>query len=391
MKILYIVHTNAVGGSNKALFNILDYMSLRHDVRVVFPKPSDGISVVRDYLQQNGIKYYNPCFYDAFVYGTDKNPVRRLIRTIGRLYRHLKMRRKIKEIIDDFQPDIVHTNNGIIDIALDYCRKKDIPHVWHLREYQDLDFHMSIMPSKKIWMKRIHKQGNYNVAITKGIYNYFHLRECDTFIYDGVLNLSKKVIIDVNKSNYFLFVAGNVFTPGKGLLDALRAFSKFSLSHHDYSLYVVGKSVDNQYKNQCMSLIKEKGLQEKIKFLGVRNDVDELMAKSIATLVPSEFEGFGFITAEAMFNDSLVIGRDSAGTKEQFDNGLKITGEDIGLRFNTISDLEHCLERSITVDLSGMRKRARTVVTKLYGIETSCEKIEKYYITLTHGTKKLSS
>lgn len=391
MKILYIVHTNAVGGSNKALFNILDYMRLRHDVRVVLPKPSDGKSVVLDYLQKNEIKYYAPCFYDALVYGTDKNPVRRLIRTCGRWYRHLRMRRKIKGIIDDFKPDIVHTNNGIIDIALDYCRKKGIPHVWHLREYQDLDFHMSVMPSKKIWLRRIHKQGNYNIAITKGIYDYFNLRTCDTYIYDGVLDLSIKTNRNMHKADYFLFVAGGVFTPGKGLLDALKAFNSFSSSQHGYLMYIVGKAVDCQYRVECETYIKENNLYEKVKFLGVRNDVDELMANSIATLVPSEFEGFGFITVEAMFNDSLVIGRNTAGTKEQLDNGLKYTGEEIGMRFNTIEELDACMERAVKEDTSNMRRQAKMVVSKLYGIDTCCKKVEKYYRDLIHGTKEFSS
>lgn len=390
MKILYIVHTNAVGGSNKALFNILDYMRLKHEVMVVFPKPTKGHSVVQNYLERNGIRYYNSYFYDAFVYGTDRNVVRRCIRTIGRLYRHIRMRRKIKAIIDDFKPDIVHTNNGIIDIALDYCIKKGIPHIWHLREYQDLDFKMSIMPSKKIWLSRIRKQGNYNIAITKGIYKYFNLRDCDINIYDGVLDLSKTTLKKDEKSNYFLFVSGGVFTPGKGLFDALQAFSKFALKYNNYSLYVVGMTVDCSYRNECEYFIAKNNISNKIKFLGVRNDVNELMANSIATLVPSKFEGFGFITVEAMFNGSLVIGRDSAGTKEQLDNGLDITGEEIGMRFKTIDEMEVCMERAIIEDLSKMRCRAKSVVTKLYTIEGSCKKIEQYYKNIVYGTQGLN-
>ena len=379
MKILYIVHTNAVGGSNKALFNILDYMKSRHEVRVVFPKPSDGKSIVRDYLVTNNIKFYTPCFYDALVYGTDKNIIRRFIRTVGRFYRHVRMRKKIKDIIDEFQPDIVHTNNGIIDIALDYCIKKGIPHIWHLREYQDLDFHMSIMPSKKHWLKRIHREGNYNIAITKGIFQYFDLRDCDAYIYDGVLDLHKQVQISEKKSNYFLFVAGAAFTPGKGLLDALKAFYIFSLKNQDYLLYVAGAEIDNQYKQACMSFIEEKKLSERIKFLGVRNDVDSLMSKAIATLVPSEFEGFGFITVEAMYNDCIVIGRDSAGTKEQFDNGLALTGKEIGLRFTTVEGFTDCMEKAYRQDTAEMRCRAKNVVVDLYSIEESCNQLNKFY------------
>lgn len=387
MRILYIVHSNAVGGSIKALFNILDYMKSRHDVRVVFPKPTNNYSVVQNYLEQNGIKYYSPYFYDAFVYGTDKNILRRHIRTIGRLYRHLKMRKKIKEIIDNFKPDLVHTNNGIIDIALDYCIRKGIPHIWHLREYQDLDFKMSVMPSKKVWLNRIHKQGNYNIAITKGIYSYFNLRDCDIYIYDGVLDLARTTSNKNEKSHYFVFVAGGVFTPGKGLLDALQAFLKFSLRYNDYSLYVIGKTTDCSYRDECEYFIIKNNLSDKVKFLGIRNDVNELMSNSVATLVPSKFEGFGFITVEAMFNDSLVIGRDSAGTKEQFDNGLDVTGEEIGMRFKTIDEMENCMERAVIEDTSHMRRMAKSAVTELYTIDESCKKIERYYREIIYGTK----
>lgn len=57
------------------------------------------------------------------------------------------------------------------------------------------------------------------------------------------------------------------------------------------------------------------------------------MSKAQALIVASRFEGFGFITTEAMWNDCLVIGKNIAGTKEQFDNGVAETGHEIGLRF----------------------------------------------------------
>lgn len=380
MKILYIIHANVVGGSNKALFNIIDYMKTRHDVRIVFPTIQRGEkTIIKDYLEANGIRYYCPCYYDAFVYGTDKNIIRRFVRTIGRLFRHLRIRKKIETIIDDFQPDIVHTNNGIIDIALDYCLKKKIPHIWHLREYQDLDFKMSIMPSKKIWLNRIHKQGNFNIAITKGIFDYFNLRSCDTYIYDGVIDLNEKYLTEENKQNYFLFVAGGVFNPGKGLLDTLKAYCIFSKKYSKCLLYIVGAIINNSYKTECDKFIQENNLENQIKFLGIRNDVNILMSRAKAILVSSDFEGFGFITAEAMYNDCLVIGRNKAGTKEQFDNGKEYTGQEIGLRFSNIEEMSKCMEKALNEDCSKLRKRARKVVEALYTKETSCAQLDKFY------------
>ena len=40
-----------------------------------------------------------------------------------------------------------------------------------------------------------------------------------------------------------------------------------------------------------------------------------------------------------MYNKCLVIGRNTGGTREQFDNGCKLFNSEIGLRFNTQEDL----------------------------------------------------
>ena len=55
MKILYVVHCNATGGSNQALFKILDYMRQLHEVRVLCPKPVSDKAIVVDYCKENNI------------------------------------------------------------------------------------------------------------------------------------------------------------------------------------------------------------------------------------------------------------------------------------------------------------------------------------------------
>lgn len=386
MKILYVVHSNATGGSNQALFKILDYMRQLHEVRVLCPKPANDKAIVVDYCKENNIVCYADVFYDALVYGTDKNVIRRFIRTCGRIYRHFRARKVFKTIIRQYNPDIVHSNNGIIDIALDACIKYRIPHVWHLREYQDLDFKMSIIPSKRYWMKKIHKKGNYNIAITKGIFDYFKLRPCDKQIYDGVLK-SKKVILPSikNDNKYFLFVAGCIHTEGKGFLDALHAFAIFHLKHHDYRLIAIGAIGENDYKKQCDKFISQLQLSQCVECLGVKNNVDEFMASATAILVPSNFEGFGFITVEAMSNGCIVIGRNTAGTKEQFDNGANHYGSEIGYRFEDVDGMASCMEQLVSEDTEDMRKRAKEYVYNTYTVSKSCELLDKYYHDIKDG------
>ena len=386
MKILYVVHCNGTGGSNQALFNILDYMRKLHEVRVFCPKPVSSNAVVVDYCKENNIVCYADVFYDALVYGTDKNIIRRFIRTCGRVYRHIRARKVFKTIIRQYNPDIVHTNNGIIDIALNTSIKNGIPHIWHLREYQDLDFKMSIIPSKKYWMKKIHKKGNYNIAITKGVFDYFNLRPCDKQIYDGVLKSKEKILPYLKTNNkYFLFVAGCIYTEGKGLLDALHAFAKFHSKHHDYRLIAIGAISENDYKKKCEDYISQQQLSSCIECVGVKNNVDAYMANATAILVPSHFEGFGFITVEAMSNGCVVIGRNTAGTKEQFDNGANHYGREIGYRFEDVDGMALCMERVVSEDTADMRERAKEYVYNTYTVLRSCKFLEKYYHDIKDG------
>ena len=86
------------------------------------------------------------------------------------------------EVIDDFKPDIVHLNVGPLDISVDECIARGIPHIWHLREFQS---GMRFWPSEREFRRKILRDGNWNIAITRCVGDYWNLRDCDEVIYDG--------------------------------------------------------------------------------------------------------------------------------------------------------------------------------------------------------------
>ena len=105
------------------------------------------------------------------------------------------------------------------------------------------------------------------------------------------------------------------------------------------------------------------------------------MRKAKALIVPSFFEGFGFITAEAMANGCLVIGRDTAGTKEQFDNGNEFAGKEIGLRFNDNEELVVQMKKAINMSQSELADLidSAQIISRRYTIENNTKKIIAYY------------
>lgn len=378
MKIIYITHSNVWGGATVALYRIVVAMKEKgHDVFVIC---SDRHGPLIDKLNELGVKHYVHGI-SLSIYPKAKNPIKWIKRTITHIYRANKERRFIEKVIDEVKPDIFHTNVGPLSQAFDVCKKKGIPHVWHQREYQDLDFGMHFFPNWGTFKRKIMDDINFNIAITKDVFEYRNLRiKRDIVVYDGVFTIKQANELRnfQKKENYVLF-AGRV-EAAKGTYDLIVDFEKFHAHFPNTKLLIAGYySKSSEYYQKCSQYVIEHCMEKYVSFLGARTDIYELMAKAKMLVVPSRFEGFGFITTEAMLNHCIVVGRNTAGTKEQFDNGFKEVGREIGYRFNNSEEMLNCMVKAMKDDTTQMMNDAYETVVKLYNVEQNVDKIEQLY------------
>ncbi len=73
-----------------------------------------------------------------------------------------------------------------------------------------------------------------------------------------------------------------------------------------------------------------------------------------------------------MLNDCLVIGRNTGGTKEQLDNGLKMSGHEIGLRFLDNRELSERINSVKYMSLDEYKtlvSSAKKTVMDLYSVD----------------------
>ena len=151
MKIVYIASNPDWGGATVALYNIIKYIYKIHEVCVILPNTNGRLY---DELQRLGVQTY-VIDYRSNIYYKSRNILKGLFRTFNMLRINHVAKAKLACLIKSLKPDIVHCNVGPIDISLDVCLKYKIPHVWHIREYQDLDFNMTFFPSRKYFLKKI--------------------------------------------------------------------------------------------------------------------------------------------------------------------------------------------------------------------------------------------
>lgn len=288
---------------------------------------------------------------------------------------------QLLRITKKFQPDIIHTNVSVTAIGYYTARLFNIPHIWHIREYADLDFKLHYYPSKKCQQRRYKRSNSYTICITKEIQKHHMLNNWNnsTVVYNGIYS-QKEVFYQQQKKAYFLF-AGRI-EQAKGIIPLIDAYAEYCLKcTSPIPLYIAGSGT-NQYIKLVQQKIITHNIAEKVIFLGMRNDILSLYKEAKAIIVPSISEGFGRITAEAMFAGCLVIGNDVAGTKEQFDMGKTISGDEIALRYTTQDQLvRHLLDvtdNSFKIFEPLILRGSETAV-QLYSTEQHAKNIYDFY------------
>lgn len=302
-----------------------------------------------------------------------KRPIKRVISFI-----------LLQKTIMSFKPDIIHTNVGVYSIGYKLARLNCIPHIWHIREFQTLDLQVKIIGGLKKRKKIFNNKYNIPIAITKSIYDFFELsrNKRSLVIYNGIKS-KDDIIFNPKKEDYFIYV-GQI-KESKGIADIIEAFILFNKDTGSRTkLFIIGNEKQNPiYTRILKNKILESGLEQQIIFKGMLStrEVDYYMQKSRAIIVASYFEALGRVTIEAMFNGCLVIGRNTAGTKEQFDNGKELVGSEIALRFKDISELSRLL-KDVDNNLNtyfDMIKLSQKVVVNTYSIEGYSKKIIDLY------------
>lgn len=380
MRIAYIAHNAEIEGAGIALLNTVTALT-RKGIKPYVVLPRSGR--LEERLMAAGAR----CVVFRYRYRNAVVPYLRSLKDIPlflpRLLHYLitakLAERELMQLIKREEIELVHTNTGVIRFAQRAAKRMGVPHVWHLREYLDKDFGITPLWGMTYQKRLLQRGGNYNVTITQGVADHFETNSKNSHVvYDGVF-AATATGLDLSKKSYLLYVGS--LQRGKGVHTLIEAYAAQKEQLENYELWIVGTG-HTDYEIYIKQLAKELGCEERVKFLGFQKGVYQLMAEATALVVPSAFEGFGFITAEAMLNHCIVIGHNTAGTKEQFDNGVKLTGSEIALRYNTATELEQhlaALAQQGVAPYREMTERAYHTVRQLYTSEESASQLLHLY------------
>ncbi len=312
MNILYVLHTDGLGGANRSFIQLLkgltDIGQLEH-IYVLMPLEHDEIAPI---LERMGCVVISADFGNCttVLYG---------VREAVRYYMKAMRYGFIYDIVKDLGIDIVHTNTSVCDIGAYLAKRLGIPHIWHVRER--MDYYKMTLIRPLHYKMQIESSNTTVVCISNYIENYIKGRFggiSSKVVYDciGLDNHTEHKNDEDGMAN--LIIAG-IVVKNKGIEDAINALNIVVNNYEirNVRLYIVGTSEDTaEYENELKRMVLGFRLSDNVVFMPFCDKVDRIRSKCDIALQCSVMEGLGRVTVEAMLDGLLVIGARSGATPE---------------------------------------------------------------------------
>lgn len=323
MKVLYIADKVEGYGSGNSLKGMLTCLS-QYGVEPEIIVQSEGDLAA--FAREKGFKYHIvklPLFYIGGSGIKWKQTVKKILRPLLMLKLYISTIiaiNKIEQVVDFKNIDLIHTNLNRDHVGALVAKKHNIPHVWHIREFGELDYNCTSLIPHYISFMNIHT--DCFIAISDAVKNYWIKKGLDASkiirIYNGV---SVDSASDQEQGSSIKCVFAGSIRENKGQIQLINAIIRLPQQYKDritVDFYGNGKET---YVNKLKTLVEEQKAGNIISFKGYDNKVVEKLKGYHVGIMCSKAEGFGRTTAEYMMAGLCVIASDTGANPELIIDG----------------------------------------------------------------------
>jgi len=317
MRVLQVIPNFGLGGAERLVVNLLEVIDKeKFEVAAcsLYPKAN---TLFGHQLEKSGIQIY----YLGKHKGLD-------LRMIPRLYRLFRV----------FKPDVVHTHLSVLRYALIpliLCRIPARFHTLHNIAQKEVD-----ALGKIVHYLAFHLGGVIPVSISqevaRTVKKLYKVRTL--IIYNGIPTRHFKSAEETRsiwrkkegiKNSEVVFLHIGRFSPQKNHRLLIEAFAQAMMKRSDLKLLLVG---DGELRPDIKKIVKEKQLEQNIHFLGLRQDISELLSACDIFILSSDWEGVPMTILESMAAGKPVIATAVGGVPELVEDsitGLLVPPQDI--------------------------------------------------------------
>ncbi len=176
----------------------------------------------------------------------------------------------------------------------------------------------------------------------------------------------------------FVWLAVGRFEPAKDYPTMIAAFARLAAERTQSQRVLVG---EGSLKGEVERLVRQGGLERRVRFLGVRRDVPELLSAADGYVLSSAWEGMPVVLLEAAAVELPVVATRVGGVPEVVDaetTGLLVPAGDPVALADAMVRLE-----SLSPDVrAAMGLRGRALVEERYGTDRVMQIWDRLYSEL---------
>ena len=266
-----------------------------------------------DEMVNNGIKVYEVPFA--------RNPLKPT---------NLKAKKQLYKLCQENNYDLIHCHTPVGGVMGRLAGKKfNIPvlyiaHGFHFYKgaplinnlvYKNIEKHYSKYTDALVVMN----DEDYNAALqmnAKKVYKINGIGFCNSKFKNNERNEKLIKELGVNEEDKVLLSVGEL-NKNKNHIEILNALSEIKDKHFKY--FICGRG---PLKEKYEQFINEHGLADKVKLLGFRKDVNDILNLTNIFIMPSLREGLPMSIMEAMEKGIPVIASNIRGCKDLIENGV---------------------------------------------------------------------
>ncbi|WP_201610406.1 glycosyltransferase [Psychrobacter submarinus] len=354
MKVLMVITSLGVGGAEKVVTSLADQLvNLGHEVIIVYLTGEALITPKQDSIQLVNL---NISSARGLIAGS----------------------KKLRKLIKDFKPDVVHSHLVHANILCRVLRPTTtIPRLItsahntneegrsRIIAYRLTDRFTDI--STNVSEEAVQAFIDQHAVRSGRMLTLHNSISTIEFNYSDKNRTKVRDELDVVHTDQLIVSVGrlNEQKDYPNLLSAIKVLSK---KHQNITLAIAGDGPHLQaLQKQTINL----GINNKVRLLGIRTDIPSLMSAADVFVLSSAWEGFGLVVAEAMACERVVVATDCGGVREVVgDAGFLVPPRD-SLK------LANALEKALELDSKErlqLGKEARNRILEHYSLAAATEK-----------------
>lgn len=389
MKILFYNHTGTVSGAERVMSMILAGLDRnRFEPVVVCPAASRMMEMVQGLnVRTRGLQPLDARF------------TWRLDRIIRYLASFAQVIRAARRVVIDEAPDLIHANSiraGMVMSAATMGLR--MPVIWHAH---DILPHHPLSTAVRLFAMVTRR--NRILAVSNAVSDRFRgviLRPLRRRVPVGVIHNAVDLerfradpkgreetrrTLGLAETQPVVGIVGQL-TTRKGQLELIQAFARASCEIKDAALLIVGTSLfnrDDEYVGQLERAVASLGLLNRVRFLGQRDDIPQLMQGLDVLVVNSHEEPFALTVLEGLSSGAAVLATSVGGTPEMIrhgENGWLVKARDCDALATALVEL--FADQSLR---AGLGRQGRVEAEARFSTERFLKDVEGLYGSVLSG------